>query len=101
MSNTLPPLSESQLAYLENMSRLEYEHLQATYRMECVEAKRELAHIKGELAKRLCEIKQIEQMIEMFKQQAEQQRQEKECERREKERLLALLQQAGIDPNRS
>jgi hypothetical protein len=37
--------------------------------------------------------------VEQAKRREEQERREKEQERHEKERLLALLKQAGIDPN--
>ena len=69
--NVLQQFAENEAEYLLYQKRLDSQRVEATWKAE----------------------------IERVKAEAEQERQAKEQERQEKERLLALLKQAGIDPN--
>jgi predicted transposase/invertase (TIGR01784 family) len=92
--SVLQHFSENQREYLLYQQRLEAESLRATWEEEAAQARRFMAQATTQIAL-------AKQQADEAKQQADEAKQQAEQERQEKERLLALLKQAGLDPNPS
>ena len=105
--DVLQRFSENDREYFRYQQRLEAECVRITMENELAEAKEEARQAKENLKEAEEFFKQAKEdmnrQAEEVKRQAEQEKRQAEQEKRqaeqEKERLMALLKQAGIDPN--
>ena len=116
----LKHFSENERQYWLYQQRIETEHMKATWEQAMFQAKRieentkrieeNIKRIEENTKRKEEEIKRIEENAKRMEEEAkrieeeakrkeEEARQQAKREQQEKERLLALLKQAGIDPN--